>query len=147
LYISSNGKTGNLCLKSEVAVMPGDLFPDGTMNLLEKSLSWRSRGQEIIAGNLANLETPRYARQEVNFKEVLQNHIQGRPGIRLVATHSQHLQGSRLESGLVRDTSDPVDLDQEMVNLSLNQLGYQASVTMLSKKLDQLKTVVEGDGR
>jgi flagellar basal-body rod protein FlgB len=127
--------------------MPGDFLLDGTTNLLEKSLSWRSRGQEIIAGNLANLETPHYARKEVNFKGMLQDHIQGRPGIRLVTTHSQHQQGSRFESGLVRDTSDPVDLDQEMVNLSLNQLGYQASVTMLSKKLDQLKTVVEGDGR
>ena len=127
--------------------MSGDLFPDCTLDLLEKSLSWHNRGQEIIAGNLANLETPNYTRKEVNFKGVLEDYIQGRPGIKLAATHLHHLPGSRLESGLVRDTSEPVDLDQAMVDLSLNQLGYQASVTMLIKKLDQLKAVIEGDRR
>ena len=123
--------------------MPDDLFLDGTLKLLEKSLSWHSQGQAIIAGNLANLDTPNYTGKEVNFKGVLQDHLQGRPGIQLAASHPQHLQGSGVESGLTRDTNESPDLDQEMVNLSLNQLGYQTSVTMLIKKLDQIKTVLE----
>jgi len=123
--------------------MSGDFFPDGTMRLLEKSLSWWSQGQEILASNLANLETPGYTGKEVNFQRVLQDHLQGRPGIRLATTNPQHLRGSRLEAGLVQDTHEPPDLDREMVNLSMNQLGYQTSVTMLIKKLDQLKAVVE----
>lgn len=127
--------------------MSDDLFPDSTISLLEKSLSLHNRGQEIIAGNLANLETPNYTRKELNFKSILKDHIEGRPRITLVATHSNHLQGSGLKSGLAKDSHDPVDLDQEMVNLSVNQLGYQTSVTMLTKKLDQLTTVIEGDRR
>jgi flagellar basal-body rod protein FlgB len=137
-------KTGNLCLISEVPVMSGDFFPDNTIHLLEKTLSWHNRGQEIIAGNLANLETPNYTRKELNFREVLKEHLQGRTGITLVTTDAQHLQTSRLESGLSRETDAPVDLDQEMVDLSVNQLGYQTSVTMLKKKLDQLRTAIEG---
>jgi flagellar basal-body rod protein FlgB len=124
--------------------MPGELFSDRILHLLAKSLAWHNRGQEIIAGNLANLETPNYTRKEVNFKGVLKDYLQG-TGIKLAATHAQHLQGSRFESSLVRDSNEPVDLDQEMVNLSLNQLRYQSSVTMLNKKLDTLKTVIEGD--
>lgn len=124
--------------------MSGDLFPDRTLHLLEKSLSWHNRGQEIIAGNLANLETPNFTRKELNFKEVLRDHLQGL-SIKLAATHTQHLQGSRLEANLVSDTNEPVNLDQEMVNLSVNQLKYQSSVTMLMKKLGQLKAVIEGD--
>jgi flagellar basal-body rod protein FlgB len=127
--------------------MPKDLFPDGTLHLLEKSLSWRSQGQSVIAGNLANLETPNYTSKEVNFKGVLKDYLQGRPGIKLAASHPQHLRGSPVDSGLIREAHEPLDLDQEMVNLSLNQLGYQTSVTMLVKKLDQLRTVVEGDRR
>jgi flagellar basal-body rod protein FlgB len=123
--------------------MPDDLFLDGTVRLLEKSLSWHSQGQAIIAGNLANLDTPNYTRKEVNFKGVLKDHLQGRPGITLAASHPQHLKGSPLASGMARDTQDSPDLDQEMVNLSLNQLGYQTSVSMLVKKLEQLKTVLE----
>ena len=126
--------------------MPGDLFADSTLHLLEKSLSWQNRKQEIIAGNLANLETPNYTRKEVDFQRVLKDYLQG-TSVKLVATHAQHLQGSGLAAVLVRDSDDPVSLDQEMVNLSTNQLEYQASVTMLMKKLGQLKTVIEGDSQ
>ncbi len=122
--------------------MPDDLMLDSTTRLLEKSLTWRSQGQAIISGNLANLETPHYKRKEVNFQGVLKDYTQGRPLIKLAATNPQHLQGSPVERSLIQETDDPVDLDQEMVNLSVNQLGYQTSVTMLNKKIDQLKTVI-----
>ena len=122
--------------------MPVDLFVDSTLKLLEKTLTWHSQGQAIIAGNLANLDTPNYTRKEVNFKGVLKDHLQGRPGIKLAASHPQHLQGSPVDSGLARETRESPDLEQEMVNLSLTQLGYQTSTTMLIKKLEQLKTVI-----
>ena len=123
--------------------MPDDLLLDGTLRLLEKSLSWRSQGQAIISSNLAHLETPNYKRKRLNFQGVLKDYVQGRPGIKLAALHPQHLRGAPVETGLLQETNDPVDLDQEMVNLSVNQLGYQTSVTMLNKKFDQLKTVLE----
>ncbi len=124
--------------------MAGDFILDGTTKLLEKTLNWQSQGQAIIAGNLANLDTPNYTSKEVDFKGVLKDHLQGRPGIKLAVTDPQHLPGSQVESGLARDTNQSPDLDQEMVNLSLNQIGYQTSVTMLTKKLEQLKTVIIG---
>lgn len=123
--------------------MSDTLFSDGTMQLLEKSLTWRSVAQEAIAGNLANLETPGYTSQEVNFAQVLKDQLQGRMAIRLAATHPRHLPGAGAKTGLVQDTHEPPDLDREMVNLSLNQLGYQTSVAMLIKKLEQLRAVVE----
>jgi flagellar basal-body rod protein FlgB len=122
--------------------MANDLLLDGTLRLLEKSLFWRSQGQAIISGNLANLETPNYMRKNVNFLGVLKDYVQGRPPVKLAATNPHHLQGSPVERGLIEETDKPVDLDQEMVNLSVNQLGYQTSVTMLNKKFDQLKTII-----
>jgi flagellar basal-body rod protein FlgB len=142
LYTSANAKSGNLYLNSEVAIMADILLLDNTLRLLEKTLSWRSQGQAIISGNLANLETPDYLRKGVNFQGVLKDYIQGRPLIKLASTNPQHLIGSPVERGLIEETNDPVDLDQEMVNLSVNQLGYQTSVIMLNKKFDQLKTVI-----
>ena len=124
--------------------MPGDFFVDGTTKLLEKSLNWHSQGQAIIAGNLANLDTPNYTSKEVDFQGMLKNHLQGHPSLKLASSHPQHLQGSQGESGLAKDTRESPDLDQEMTNLSINQLGYQTSVTMLTKKLEQLKTVITG---
>jgi flagellar basal-body rod protein FlgB len=124
--------------------MPNNFLLDGTTRLLEKTLNWHSQGQAIIAGNLANLDTPNYTSKDVDFKGVLKNHLEGRPGIKLAATNPQHLLGSQVESGLAQDTRQAPDLDKEMVNLSVNQIGYQTSVTMLSKKLEQLKTVILG---
>jgi flagellar basal-body rod protein FlgB len=124
--------------------MPGDFILDGTTKLLEQTLNWHSQGQAIIAGNLANLDTPNYTSKEVDFKGVLKDHLQGRPGIKLAATDPKHLPGSQVEGGLARNTRQSPDLDQEMVNLSLNQIGYQTSVTMLTKKLEQLKTMITG---
>jgi flagellar basal-body rod protein FlgB len=122
--------------------MPDDLLFDGTSRLLEKTLSWRSQGQAIISGNLANLDTPNFTGKEVNFKGVLKDHLLGRPSIKLAVSDPHHIKGSPVESGLVRDTQEAPDLDQEMVHLSLNQLGYQTSVAMLTKKLEQLKTAL-----
>ena len=123
--------------------MADDLLLDGTLRLLEKTISWRSQGQEIISGNLANMDTPNYTRKNVNFQGVLKDYVQGQPPIRLAATNPRHLLGSPVAKGLNEETNEPVDLDQEMVKLSVNQLGYQTSVTMLNKKFDQLKTVIE----
>ena len=120
------------------------LLSDSTIQVLERSLEVRSRAQELIAANLANLETPHYRRKEVNFPQAMKQAVEGAQGVRLAVSHERHLPGTRLEPALVRETAKPVDLDQEMVQLSQNHLGYQASVTMLNKKLDELRTVIEG---
>lgn len=127
--------------------MSDALLADRTLGLLEKSLTWRSLGQQTIASNLANLETPGYTSREVKFEQVLKDHLQGRPAIRLAMSHPRHLPGAGDQGGLVQDTSEPPDLDREMVNLSLNQLGYQTSVTMLIKKLEQLRAVLEANNK
>uniref|UniRef100_A0A7V4LCH5 Flagellar basal body rod protein FlgB n=1 Tax=Desulfobacca acetoxidans TaxID=60893 RepID=A0A7V4LCH5_9BACT len=120
-------------------------FPsDGIIQVLERSLTLRSRAQELIAANLANLDTPHYVRKEVDFQQALKQAVEGGQGMRLAISHEHHLTGSRLDMGLVRETGKPVDLDQEMVQLSKNHLGYQASITMLNKKLDELRAVIEG---
>jgi len=127
--------------------MSWDGFPDKVVQILEKSLFWQSRRQEILAGNLANLDTPRYRRKELDFRKVLTDQLRGVPEIRLAATHADHLPGNRVPAGLVRDAGEGGDLDREMVHLAENQLAYQASVQMLIRKLDQVRTALEGDRR
>ena len=126
--------------------MSWNIFPDRMVHLLEQTLTWRSRRQEIIAGNIANLDTPRYTRKELNFNKLLTAHLQGVPTVRLAATHAGHLPGKPAGTlGAVEHTRNSVDLDQEMVQMAENQLGYQAAVQMLNKKIDQIRTVLEGD--
>lgn len=126
--------------------MSWDSFTDGAMRLLEKSLNWRVRHQEIIAGNIANLDTPNYHRKEMDFQNILESYSKGNHlEMGLAQTNPGHIKGPQLSNALVQDTSEEVDLDQEMVRMADNQISYNASVQMLIKKLDYLRTVIEGD--
>jgi flagellar basal-body rod protein FlgB len=123
-------------------------FTDGAMRLLEKTLNWRARNQEIIAGNVANLDTPGYNRKEMDFQNILESYSRGNlMEVSLTQTNSGHLGGSNPSQALVQETSEDVDLDQEIVRMSDNQISYNASVQMLIKKLDNLRAVINGDAK
>jgi len=120
-------------------------FTDGAMRLLEKTLNWRSRNQEIIAGNIANLDTPNYTRKEMDFQSILDIYSKGNlTEISLSQTKPGHLGGADPSLSLVQETSEEVDLDHEIVRMSENQISYNASIQMLIKKLDALRSVIEG---
>jgi flagellar basal-body rod protein FlgB len=120
-------------------------FTDGAMRLLEKTLNWRSRNQEIIAGNIANLDTPNYTRKEMDFQSILDSYSKGNlTEISLSQTKPGHLGGADPSLSLVQETSEEVDLDHEIVRMSENQISYNASIQMLIKKLDALRSVIEG---
>jgi flagellar basal-body rod protein FlgB len=123
-------------------------FTDGAMRLLEKSLTWRTQNQEILAGNIANLDTPNYTRKDMDFQKILESYSQGNVlEVSLTQTAPGHLPGAEPGLGLVQETWEQVDLDQEMVRMAENHLSYQASVQMLIKKLDYLRAVIEGDSK
>jgi flagellar basal-body rod protein FlgB len=123
-------------------------FTDGAMRLLEKTLTWHTQNQEVIAGNLANLDTPNYTRKDMDFQNILESYTQGNSmEVSLTRTDPGHLPGADPGVGLVQETWDEVDLDQEMVRMATNQISYNASVQMLIKKLDYLRTVIQGGGQ
>ena len=128
--------------------MSWGVFTDGSIRLLEKSLTWQARNQEIIAGNIANLDTPNYTRKEMDFQHILESYSQGNLlEVNLAQTNSGHLPGADPGMSLAKETSEDVDLDLEIVRMSDNQLSYQASIQMLIKKLDNLRAVIDGGSK
>ncbi len=124
------------------------VLTDGAMRLLEKSLDWRVQNQEVISGNIANLDTPNYSRKEMDFDHILNSYTQGNlQTVSLSRTEPGHLGGAKPGPGLVQETSEEVDLDQEIVRMSENQLAYNSSVQMLIKKLEMLRSVIDGGGK
>jgi len=135
--------------------MPGIQQFDTTMKLLQKVLDLRTKNQEVIGSNIANAETPGYAAQSFSFEEQLKSAL-SENGLRPVATQSNHfpLAPASLEqvSGIVsakKDTAglgdqNTVSVDQEMLKLSENEILYETAVTMLNKKLSQIKYAVNG---
>ncbi|WP_448875056.1 flagellar basal body rod protein FlgB [Desulfobulbus propionicus] len=135
--------------------MPGIHQFDTTMRLLHKVLDLRQKNQEIIGSNIANAETPGYSAQTFSFEQQLHSALSDND-LRAVVTQPNHipLAPASLDqvSGTVTTTRDAtgigdensVSVDQEMVNLSQNQILYEAAVTMLNKKLAMVKYTVNG---
>ena len=128
---------------------------DQTAELLATVLNLRSKNQQVIGSNIANAETPGYSAKSLEFEHQLKSALQG-GGLEPVKTHPNHIPvhqtGLSRISGTVTVQEDQtgigdensVNVDQEMVKLSENQLLYRAAVTMLNKKMSLLKYTING---
>lgn len=54
------------------------LFGDH-FNVLEKAVELRSRRNSILAGNIANLDTPGYRSRDIPFEKIMSEYIQEKP--------------------------------------------------------------------
>ncbi|MCL6620868.1 MAG: flagellar basal body rod protein FlgB [Syntrophobacterales bacterium] len=123
--------------------MSWDPLAEPVTRLLAHSLTLRSRRQEVIAGNIANLDTPGYTARELPFQEVLRQYADRGGPLTPMRTHPGHLTPP-VAAGLIENRGEPVDLDQEMVRLGENLFQFQSAVQLLNRKLEGLRTVLEG---
>jgi flagellar basal-body rod protein FlgB len=130
-----------------------------TINLLGKSVDLRAKNQNLIAANIANAETPNYVPKSLSFDSELQGALKNRSKGQLPASqpHPRHipLQGAGTRSlqsvaGRVIETpsktpgkdGNAVELENEMGRMAENQIMFNASVQLLVKKLEGLKTAL-----
>ena len=138
-----------------MAGVTGNGFVDKTSLLLKKTLDLRMQNQQIIAGNVANAQTPGYEAKRLEFESALRQAVEGK-GYDVSVTHPRHIsthggsiarvQGSisTIPATGVGD-GNSVDVDKEMVLLAQNQLMYEASAQLLNKKMGIIKYVVQGN--
>lgn len=141
---------------SGMSGMAGNGFIDKTALLLKKTLDLRMQNQQIIAGNVANAQTPGYEAKRFEFEGALRQAISGK-GQDVSVTHPRHIsthggsigrvQGAISTIPAIKGFGDgnSVNVDQEMVLLAKNQLMYEASAQLLNKKMSIIKYVVQGN--
>jgi flagellar basal-body rod protein FlgB len=135
---------------------------DTTMAKLERSLDLRLEKQNVLAGNLANVDTPGYLPRDLDFDRAMAA-AQAQGG-GAVATALAPASGSTSEGHLSVQSGGPqatsaesfvkvaegtkggldgngVDLDKTMVELSRNALLYGAAAKATGKKLAILRYV------
>jgi flagellar basal-body rod protein FlgB len=129
-----------------------------TINLLGKSVDLRAKNQNLIASNIANAETPNFIPKNLSFDNELQSALKnGANGQRsLTAPHQRHIPvrgaGAALQSvtGKVVETpaktpgkdGNAVELENEMGKMSENQIMFNASVQLLTKKFEGLRSAI-----
>lgn len=114
---------------------------------LETSMRLRIARQGVLAGNLANVDTPGYKRVELHFEQALEQ-----SGVRLSRTHSAHLDGAarsaqirRDPEGELRADGNSVDLHSELIETSRNAGAFVEQATVLSRLLLLRRVAITGN--
>ena len=115
-----------------------------TVNLLSTMLGFRADRHKLIAANIANIDTPDYRPAELTFKNSLAEEMkEGK--LKLFRTDKRHLPptlGNASDSRVTHPT-EKVELDTEMANLAENQLMYNLTVELLTRKFKGVDNVLK----
>lgn len=123
---------------------------------LDTALKLRTERASLLAGNLANADTPNYKARDFDFYQVLNNQLgnttTSSSGIR---THAQHMQnvGTRVDgvSYGFRTPSQPgvdgntVEEHIEHSEFMKNNLEFQTTFTLLNRKFMGLQKAIRGE--
>jgi flagellar basal-body rod protein FlgB len=127
-----------------------------TVSILEKALDLRSKKHNVIASNIANMDTPDYKAFDLIIEKELQKVTGKGNSISLNKTNKAHMQSQRSKAGgvsvVIDDTQElslrgdgnTVDIDKQMGNMAENTLMYKAAAQMIHKKFQGLKSAIQG---
>jgi len=117
-----------------------------TIDMLSAVLDLRSERHNIIASNIANIDTPNYRPKDIVFTDELKEVIEGKEGMRTTGDGRKHPSGQPIADKIdfeVVETGEKVDLDSEMAKLAENNLMYNLAVELLARKFKGLETVLQ----
>ena len=124
-----------------------ELF-DTSFKALDAALGAAGKRQQVLANNLANVNTPGYKREDVKFDGVLAKALDAAKSGDTTALDGLSAQVSTDSSAVaMRADGNSVDVDQEMAYVAENNIRYNALVQLAQKKLDTMKYVISGGSR
>ena len=125
---------------------------DATYDLIKSGIKASDVRAKAIANNMANINTKDYKKFNVVFEENLKKENNSSE-LELKRTNSAHFASSNSEndnisieqdnSTSMRSDGNNVDLDIEKVNQAANTLKYNALITNINNKFNNLKTVIK----
>jgi flagellar basal-body rod protein FlgB len=133
-------------------------------DLMTKALDHRAARQDLIAGNIANEDTPFYRPRDISFEGTLQaeaKKIFNEPQVsklELARTDGAHFKSAlEKDSGqaqlfyrdghLARNDGNSVDLDVETTEMSKNTMMFQGITAALKKEAAIFKAVLQASER
>ncbi len=122
--------------------------------MLRTRLAWAQERQRLLAENVANSDTPNYRARDLaplKFPDPAKVSGANVSTVSLVRTETGHMSlgglgGSQFGTSTAgydtRPTGNAVNLEQEMMKVSANQMEYQAATALYSRSLGLLKTAL-----
>jgi flagellar basal-body rod protein FlgB len=107
------------------------------MQQLQGYLEITNQRQQTIAANMANVDTPGYHTQDIDFQKALQNVVmQGKDA----STAPASIEVKGLDE---RPDGNNVNIDRESMLLSQTQLQYQMGVQLIKAEFHKLLTAIK----
>jgi flagellar basal-body rod protein FlgB len=131
-----------------------------TFSVLEKSMNLRSQKHNLLASNVANMDTPNFKAFDILVEKEMQKSTGVTNTMPLMRTQSAHISLTGIgdvNAPEIQEVERPlydfhadgntVDIDKTMSMMSENGLLYNASAQMISKKFQSLMTAINGVAR
>lgn len=128
-----------------------EIFGGNSMTVLQKSLDALWLRQKVVSNNIANVDTPGYKSQSVEFENLLDEALQGSAGQSAdgLSEKLQNLnpQVNQNTATSMRADGNNVDIDSENVALARTQIEYLYATRMMSSEISRMKyAITEGKG-
>jgi len=105
---------------------------NSVLNVVERAMDINWFRQQLIANNLANVDTPQYKRQDIDFQKTLANALSG-------DGQPVFIDSSNTSSA---ENGNNVDLESELTQQAMNLLQYNALARIESDQLGMLRTAI-----
>ncbi len=129
---------------------------DKAMGIHDDALRLRAYRSNIIASNIANVDTPRYKAKDIDFKRVLSRQVTpgGVDPVAIGTTNARHISIKQpllsaeqqyrnpLQASLDGNT---VDAHVEYSQFTQNTIQYQSSLQFLSGRFKGLQKAIKGE--
>lgn len=111
------------------------------MNLLSRLLTAASMRHDVIAQNVANVNTPGFQTLEVSFEDALREALTSVETTNLESVKPQVVLGT---GGVERVDGNNVDIDLEVGRLQKNTLYFKVYTQLLAAELAQYRSAISG---
>ncbi|RDU22440.1 flagellar basal body rod protein FlgB [Anaerosacchariphilus polymeriproducens] len=120
------------------------------LNVLNKAADASWLRNEAISNNIANVDTPGYKRQDVDFESALEVELKKSKystlDEKILNSNLKHLDVSTYTDSAgfsYRIDDNNVDIDTENVELASNQIKYNGLVDSMKQEISRLKLVIK----
>jgi flagellar basal-body rod protein FlgB len=129
---------------------------DNALRFQQEALSLLTQRQNVLASNIANVDTPGYLARDIDFSEQLKSAVERNTSVQgplnLSLTSGNHIPAvaPAMDNGqlLYRIPDQPsadgntVDMDRERVSFADNNMKYQTSLTVLGSQIKGMMSVI-----
>lgn len=110
-----------------------------TIDEITRYLDLSGLREKLVAGNIANIDTPGYQTQDINFQEALQRAGQ-MPEAAMLPPRIEQVQGL-----IERPDGNNVSLDRESIVLAGVQLEYRTAIALLRQEFNRIGMAINGN--